>query len=49
MARLPDPAVRRRWEERMRLFEESGLSGTRVEAGMKLLQDSDRASTHSWH
>lgn len=26
MARLPDPAVRRRWEERMRLFEESGLS-----------------------
>ena len=26
MARLRDPAVRRRWEERMRSFERSGLS-----------------------
>lgn len=26
MARLPDPAVRRRWEARIRSFEQSGLS-----------------------
>lgn len=26
MSRLPDPAVRRRWEDRLRSFEQSGLS-----------------------